>query len=172
MAKKKHRKKGAREAAFFGGRRTDPPTRVSENIEPIIEEVEKGAKTETHNRKDLLEQLGISNLTIDLVIIVIFATFLNLYVESSSKAKTLDELFNTNFRENFIDTTNFPSIINSIFLFTSGVFLILNYTLLQESKYKHRNDCNNKEVVSAWKDFLSSLFVFLSVVISRDNLEL
>lgn len=175
MAKKKHRKKRAKSAAdCFGGERTDPigNTNRSRNGDSIIEEIEGGDRTNTSNRKDLLEELSISNLTIDTITIVFFATLLNLYYESSLKAKTLDKLFNTNFTDNFIDTTNFPRITNTIFLYTSGVFLILKYTLLQESKYKHRNDWNNKEVVSAWKAFLSSLLVFLSVVISRDNIEL
>lgn len=177
MSKKKHRKKRGRSAAsLFGGRRTerrsDSTTTTQQEGEPIIEEVEEGDTTETPNRQELLEELGTINLSIDLVTIIVIATILNLYYVHSLKAQTLDELFNTNLKDNFIDTTNFPRITNSMFLFTTGMFLILNYTLLQENKCEHKNDFSNKEVVSSYKSFLASLFTFLAVIISRDNLEL
>ncbi len=176
MSRKKHRKKRGRSAAdLFGGRRierrTDSATTRQEEREPVIEDVEEGATTETPTREELLEELGIVNLSIDLVTIVVIATILNLYYVYSLRAQILDELFNTNFKENFIDTTDFPKLTNTMFLFTTGIFLTLNYTLLQESKREHINDCNNKEVVSSYKSFLSSLFTFLAVIISRDNLE-
>ncbi|MGN0028061.1 MAG: hypothetical protein ACI33I_13820 [Clostridium sp.] len=177
MCKKKHRKKRGRGASdLFGGRRTekreDSKTTSKTEREPIIEEVEEGATTETPNREELFEELGIINLSIDLVTIIVIATILNLYYVHSLKAQTLDELFNTNCKENFIDTTNFPIITNTMFLFTTGMFLILNYTILQKNKCEHKNDFNNKEVVSSYKSFLASLFTFLAVIISRDNLEL
>ncbi|MGG7058825.1 hypothetical protein ACQPUY_02655 [Clostridium nigeriense] len=177
MSKKKHRKKRGRSAAnLFGGRRierrTDSTTTRQEEREPVIEAVEEDDTTGTPTQEELLEELGIINLSIDLVTIIVITTILNLYYVHSLKAQILDELFNTNFKENFIDTTNFPRLTNTMFLFTTGMFLILNYSLLQESKIEHINDCNNKEVVSSYKSFLASLFTFLAVIISRDNLEL
>jgi len=177
LSKRKHRKKRGRGAAdLFGGRRverrTASTTRTQEESEPSIEEVEEGATTETPNMEELFEELGIINLSIDLVTIIVIATILNLYYVHSLKAHILDELFNTNFSDDFIDTTNFPRLTNTMFLFTTGMFLILNYTLLQENKCEHKNDCSNKEVVSSYKSFLASLFTFLAVIISRDNLEL
>lgn len=177
LAKKKHIKKRGRGAAdLFGGRRIerriDSSTTTQEESEPIIEEVEEGDTTETPNRQELFKELGIINLSIDLVTIVVVATILNLYYVYSLKAQILDELYSTNFSDNFIDTTNFSKITNTMFLFATGMFLILNYTLLQESKCEHKNDYNNEEVVSSYKSFLSSLFTFLAVIISRDNLDL
>ncbi|MBD7914366.1 hypothetical protein H9660_04340 [Clostridium sp. Sa3CUN1] len=174
MAKKKHRKRRGRAAAdLFGGRRAEIIIDSSETTQEESETVMKdGATTESPNRDELLEELGIVNLSIDLVTIVVIATILNLYYVYSLKAQISDELFNTNFKENFIDTTNFPRLTNTMFLFTTGIFLILNYTLLQESKCEHRNDLNDREVISSWKSFLASLFTFLAVTISRDNLDL
>ncbi len=175
MSKKKHRRKRGRAATNpFGGKRVGrrASTTAEEKRETIIEEVEEGATTETPNRHELFEELGTINLSIDLVTIIVFATLLNLYYLHSLKAGTLDELFNTKFKENYIDTTYFPRLINTIFLFTTGMFLILNYTLLQEDRWQHKDDCNNKEVVSSYKAFLASLFTFLAVIISRDNLEI
>ena len=177
LSKKKHRKKKGRGATdLFGGRRieirTNSTTTTDEESEPVIEEVEEGATTETPTREELFEELGIINLSIDLVTIIVIATILNLYYVHSLKAQILDELFNTNFSDDFIDTTNFPRLTNTMFLFTTGMFLILNYTILQENKCKHKNDFNNKEVVSSYKSFLATLFTFLAVITSRDNLEL
>lgn len=177
MYKKKYRKKKGRGAAdVFGGRRIekkkDSKTTSKREREPIIEEVEEGATTETPNRQELFEELGTINLSIDLVTIIVIATILNLYYVHSLKEQILDELFNTNCKENFIDTTKFPIITNTMFLITTGMFLILNYTILQENKCKHKNDFNNKEVISSYKSFLATLFAFIAVIISRDNLEL
>jgi len=174
LSKKKHRKKrGGAATNPYGGKKIkrEYSSNEEENREPIIEEVEEGATTETPNRQELFKELGVLNLSTELITIIIFATFLNLYYVNSLKAQTLDELFGTNFKEDFIDTTNFPRLVNTIFLFTTGVFLVLNYTLLQDNKCEHKNDCNNKEVVSSYKSFLATLFTFLAVTISRDNLE-
>ncbi|WP_066891817.1 hypothetical protein [Clostridium nigeriense] len=170
MAKKRRRKA----ADLFGGRkayRNKEP--IVDNNEPIIEEVEEGATTEgQQTREELLKELGILNLSIDTVAVILFATFLNFYYVNSLKAQVLDELYNTNFEGNFIDTTDFPKIINTLFLYGTGVFLTLNYTLLQEIKCDNINDMNNKEVLVAWRSFLASLFTFLAVITSRNNLEL
>lgn len=174
MSKKKHRKKrGGAATNPYGGKKVEgeDSSREEEIREPIIEEVEEGDTSETPNRQELFKELGTLNLSIDLITIIIFATLMNLYYVNSLKAENLDELFNTNFKDNFVDTTKFPRLINTIFLFTTGIFLILNYTLLQENKCEHKDDCNNKEVVSSYKAFLATLFTFLAVIISRDNLE-
>lgn len=174
MSKKKHRKKRGEAATNpFGGKKVkkEESREENKNREPIIEEVEEGATTETPNRQELFKELGILNLSIDLVTLIVFATLLNLYYVNSLKAETLDELFNTNLKDNFVDTTKFPRITNTIFLITTGLFLIINYNTLQENKCEHKNDCNNKEVVSSYKAFLATLFAFLAVTISRDNLE-
>ena len=174
MSKKKKHKRSRSRVELFGGRgrRYTITNSTTTNEEPTIEEVEEGDSTETTNREELLKELDILNLSSNTIVIVILATLLNYYYVHSLKAKVLDELFNTNFEEDFVDTTNFPKIVNTLFLYTTGVFLTLNYTLLQESKCEHINDLNNKEVMASWKSFLASLFTFLAVIISRDNLEL
>lgn len=167
MAKKKHRRKRGRSAAdLFGGR----SARTYEK--PIIEEVEEGQTTEIPDREELLKELDILNLSSNTVTIVILATLLNYYYIQSLKAQTLDELYCTNYSKDFIDTEDFPKIVNTIFLYTTGVFLTLNYTLLQEIKCDHIDDLNNKEVMVAYRSFLASLFTMLAVIVSRNNLEL
>ena len=167
MTKKKHRRKRGRSAAdFFGGR----STRTYEK--PIIEEIEEGQTTEAPDREELLKELDILNLSSNTVTIVILATLLNYYYIQSLKAQTLDELYCTNYSKDFIDTEDFPKIVNTIFLYTTGVFLTLNYTLLQEIKCNHIDDLNNEEVMAAYRSFLASLFTMLAVLVSRNNLEL
>ena len=176
MAKKKYRKKRGRGSTdLFGGERLQNrrcSTKKKKESEPTTEDTEEGRTSETPTKEELFEDLGIINLSIDLVTIVVIATILNLYYVYSLKAQTLDELFDTNCKENFIDTTNFPRITNDMFLFTTGMFLILNYTLLQKNKCEHSNDCNNENIVSSYKSFLASLFTFLAVTISRSNLDI
>lgn len=178
MSKKNRRRRGKSATEFFGGRNGRGPYKntretVDENNEPVIEEVEEGQTTQGKpSREELLIELDILNLSINTITVALLATFLNYYYVHSLKAQVLDELYNTNFEENFIDTTDFPKIVNTLFLYTTGVFLTLNYTLLQAIKCENINDMNNKEVIVAWRSFLASIFTFLAVITSRNNLEL
>lgn len=176
MAKKKHRKVRGRSAThLFGGRRIrrrDYVRRKNMEGKPETEEREEDASAESSNREDLLEELGILNLSIELVTIVVIATALNLYYVHSLKAQTLDELYDTNLKDSFIDTSNFPRITNTLFLFTTGIFLILNYSLFEESKRENLDNSNDKEVISSYKSFIATLFTFIAVMISRDNLDM
>lgn len=172
MDKRKHRhvrrrpRRGRSAADFFGGRSAKHYEQVTYNYS------KEETKTKTPTREELLKELDILNLSSNTVSIVIIATFLNFYYIQSLKAQTLDELYGTNFSEDFVDTEDFPKIINTIFLYTTGVFLILNYTLLQEIKCNHIDDLDNKEVLVAYRSFLASIFTMLAVTTSRNNLEL
>ncbi|TGY41881.1 hypothetical protein E5347_11230 [Clostridium sartagoforme] len=169
MARRRHHRRRGRAAAdFFGGRRAEE-ARVDTSTG---EAREAGEESTTQSREELLKELGIINLSLETVQIIVFATLLNLYYVYSLRAQTIDALCDTDLSDNFIDTTNFPRITNDIFLYTTGVFLILNYTLFQESACEHKDDLDNKEVGAARRSFLASLFTFLAVTLSRNNLEL
>ncbi|WP_195265109.1 hypothetical protein [Clostridium sp. 1001275B_160808_H3] len=124
------------------------------------------------NRDELFSQLKTLNLSIDTLYIIILATFLNLYYLYSLKAQVSDQLFNTNESDQFIDTKNFPKITNAMFLYSTGIFLDINYKGLEEAKIASRQSNDKRGIIKAWKSFLSSLLVFLATAISRDNLEL
>lgn len=162
--RRRHKRRGRSAADFFGGRRAEEE-RVGTSTGG---EEESG----TPSREELLKELGIINLSLETVQVIVFATLLNLYYVYSLRAQTIDALCNTDLSDNFIDTTNFPRITNDIFLYTTGVFLILNYTLFQEIACEHKDDLDNKEVGAARRSFLASLFTFLAVTLSRNNLEL
>lgn len=166
MARRRHHKRRGRSAAdFFGGRR-------AEEVRVDTSTGETGEESTTPNREELLKELGIINLSLETVQIIVFATLLNLYYVYSLRAQTIDALCDTNLSDNFIDTSNFPRITNDIFVYTTGVFLVLNYTLFQEIACEHKDDLDNKEVGAARRSFLASLFTFLAVALSRNNLEL
>lgn len=166
MARRRHHRRRGRSAAdFFGGRRSE-----EERVDTSTGEV--GEESTTSSREELLKELGIINLSLETVQVIVFATLLNLYYVYSLRAQTIDALCDTDLSNNFIDTTNFPRITNDIFLYTTGVFLTLNYTLFQEIACEHKDDLDNKEVGAARRSFLASLFTFLAVTLSRNNLEL
>ena len=124
------------------------------------------------NRDELISQLGTLNLSIDTLYIIILATLLNLYYLYSLRAGVSDQLFDTNESENFIDTKNFPRITNAMFLYSTGVFLNINYRGLEEARRASRETNDKRAVIRAWKSFLASLLIFIATAISRDNLEL
>ena len=166
MARRRyHRRRGRSAADFFGGRRSE-----EERVGASTGKAGEGSTTTS--REELLKELGIINLSLETVKVIVFATLLNLYYVYSLRAQTIDALCDTDLSDNFIDTTNFPRITNDIFLYTTGVFLILNYTLFKEIACEHKDDLDNKEVGAARRSFLASLFTFLAVTLSRNNLEL
>ncbi|WP_368244048.1 hypothetical protein [Clostridium tertium] len=152
-----------------------------EHINEREEEIKNDTEAENNNsqnnanvpnRDELLSQLGTLNLSIDTVYIIVLATLLNLYYLYSLRAGVSDQLFNTNESENFIDTKNFPRITNAMFLYSTGVFLNINYKGLEDARRVSRETNDKRAVIRAWKAFLSSLLIFIATAISRDNLEL
>lgn len=152
-----------------------------EHINEREEEIKNDTEAENNNsqnnanvpnRDELLSQLGTLNLSIDTVYIIVLATLLNLYYLYSLRAGVSDQLFNTNESENFIDTKNFPRITNAMFLYSTGVFLNINYRGLEEARRASRETNDKRAVIRAWKSFLASLLIFIATAISRDNLEL
>lgn len=152
-----------------------------EHINEREEEIKNDTEAENNNsqnnanvpnRDELLSQLGTLNLSIDTVYIIVLATLLNLYYLYSLRAGVSDQLFNTNESENFIDTKNFPRITNAMFLYSTGVFLNINYKGLEDARRVSRETNDKRAVIRAWKSFLSSLLIFIATAISRDNLEL
>lgn len=152
-----------------------------EHINEREEEIKNDTEAENNNsqnnanvpnRDELLSQLGTLNLSIDTVYIIVLATLLNLYYLYSLRAGVSDKLFNTNESENFIDTKNFPRITNAMFLYSTGVFLNINYKGLEDARRVSRETNDKRAVIRAWKSFLSSLLIFIATAISRDNLEL
>lgn len=128
--------------------------------------------TNASNRDELFSQLNTLNLSIDTLYIIILATFLNLYYLYSLKAEVSDQLFNTNESEKFVDTKDFPRITNAMFLYSTGIFLDVNYKGLEEARIASRQSNDKRGLIRALKSFLSSLLIFIATIINRDNLEL
>ncbi|GAA0084076.1 hypothetical protein UT300007_05150 [Clostridium sp. CTA-7] len=120
----------------------------------------------------LLSQLCTINLSIDTIYIISLAVLLYIYYLYSLRAKVLDGLCNTNESKEFIDTENFPKMINLLLLYSTGVFLDINYKALQTAILENRCNEDKGPVITAWKVFLASLLRFISIAINMDNVDM
>lgn len=120
----------------------------------------------------LLSQLCTINLSIDTIYVVSLAVLLYIYYLYSLRAKVLDGLCNTNESKEFIDTENFPKMINLLLLYSTGVFLDINYKALQTAILENRCNEDKSPVITAWKVFLASLLRFISIAINMDNVDM
>lgn len=130
----------------------------NENIEPEVD------------INDLLRQLGILNLSGNMIILIIIATILNFKFINWQKIKILDTLNSTNFSENSPDISNIPRLTNRIFLIATATFLGINYNELKRQYYDPNSD--NRSITIANRNVLSSMLVFMATLVSRDTLEL
>ncbi|WP_411170120.1 hypothetical protein ACH36K_06410 [Clostridium sp. MB05] len=123
-------------------------------------------------KETLLSQLCTINLSIDTIHIISLAVLLYIYYLYSLRAKVLDGLCNTNESKEFIDTENFPKMINLLLLYSTGVFLDINYKALQKAILENRCNEDKSPVITAWKVFLASLLRFISIAINMDNVDM
>lgn len=130
----------------------------------------KSENKETIDREALLKELKIFDISLDAIYVVLMALIINIEFVTLERAKILDQLNNTEFTKGAPDDTNWPRLTNSMYLYTTGIFLWLNYSLYEES-ISPESDSTIREQRIAFRAFLSSLLVFIATGLSKANLE-
>lgn len=118
---------------------------------------------------DLYRQLYILNLSLETIYIVIIAIFLNIEFIKWSRIKILDSINNTKNLEKVGDLSDYPKISNLIYIYVTGVFLLINYSEFQN--ISSLEESTKKERCKGFKAFLSSLLIFIATGLTKDNLE-
>ena len=85
------------------------------------------AKENLEDINDLYRQLYILNLSLETIYIVIIAIFLNIEFIKWSRIKILDSINNTKNLEKVGYLIDYPKISNLIYIYATGVFLLINY---------------------------------------------
>ena len=127
------------------------------------------AKDNLEDINDLYRQLYILNLSLETIYIVIIAIFLNIEFIKWSRIKILDSINNTKNLEKVGDLSDYPKISNLIYIYATGVFLLINYSEFQN--ISSLEGSTKKERCKGFKAFLSSLLIFIATGLTKDNLE-
>lgn len=121
---------------------------------------------------ELIRQLGVLNLSINTVYIIVLAIFMNINYLYDSRGRLLDEINGTNYMENAPDVSDAPRIANKLFLYATGVFLEINFEQLQVASSMTGEGRDEKAIMNASNNLLSSLLIFIATGISHNTLNL
>ena len=121
---------------------------------------------------ELIRQLGVLNLSINTVYIIVLAIFMNINYLYISRGRLLDEINGTSYMENAPDVSDAPRIANKLFLYATGVFLEINFEQLQVASSMTGEDRDEKAIMNASNNLLSSLLIFIATGISHNTLNL
>lgn len=121
---------------------------------------------------ELIRQLGVLNLSINTIYIIVLAIFMNINYLYISRGRLLDEINGTNYMENAPDVSDAPRIANKLFLYATGVFLEINFEQLQVVSSVTGEDRDEKAIMNASNNLLSSLLIFIATGISHNTLNL
>ena len=119
----------------------------------------------------LIEQVNQLNLSFDSLLVVLIAILLNIYYIYYTRTQVLDTINNTKCAELLIDGTKIPKITNTMFLYTTAIFLEINYSNYEKLNSVQGNKRDINAINKAYRAFFSTLLVLIATALSRSNLE-
>lgn len=122
------------------------------------------------NYEDLVKELNQLNISFDTLLVILLAVILNIYYIYFSKVKVLDKINNTKCAEHLVDGTKIPRISNEMFLYSTAVFLEINFNNYENVIKDKESD--EKSINKAYKQFFSTILVLIATILSRSNLEI
>lgn len=137
-----------------------------------LEDEEGSTSSNSEIDSELIRQLGVLNLSINTVYIIVLAIFMNINYLYDSRGRLLDEINGTNYMENAPDVSDAPRIANKLFLYATGVFLEINFEQLQVASSMTGEGRDEKAIMNASNNLLSSLLIFIATGISHNTLNL
>lgn len=137
-----------------------------------LEDEEGSTSSNSEIDSELIRQLGVLNLSINTIYIIVLAIFMNINYLYDSRGRLLDEINGTNYMENAPDVSDAPRIANKLFLYATGVFLEINFEQLQVASSMTGEGRDEKAIMNASNNLLSSLLIFIATGISHNTLNL
>lgn len=135
-----------------------------------MKEHNNNSQSDSETIDELYEQLGIINLSIDTIFVIVAAISLNIKFLIWSKIGILDKINNTKNAEKVEDLSELPKIANLMYIYATGIFLLINYSQFQN--ISSLKETTKRQKCKVWKAFLSSLLIFIATGLTRDNLEI
>lgn len=121
-------------------------------------------------KNQLIKQIGITNLSEFGIILIIYASILNILYLEWQKVKISDQLNSTNYADTLQDLTEVPKGANVIYLFVTAIFtgiLFDNYKTALSQTGKNRNE---KEIRDTYKNFIAILLILLATTMNFEVL--
>lgn len=124
------------------------------------------------DKKGLLYNLNVLNISSDTLVIIIIGIALNLYYIYRSKIDICDILNNTEYGKNLPDVSGIPELGNFIFLYVTSVFVVINYDEYMRKINVAPDKRDNVAIVKAYNAFVASLLALIASVVSRRNYDI
>ena len=128
-------------------------------------------------RESLENQLKITSLSQQTIVIIIYAIILNLIQVNKIRVTILDELNGTNYAKDLPNTEKIPFISSVLIVYASYIFLYIAYiTLIQginatsNSNTGSNNNSSGNNINGLYDSYLASAFVFVAALIRLSNI--
>lgn len=121
-------------------------------------------------KNQLIKQIGITNLSEFGIILIIYASILNILYLEWQKVKISDQLNSTNYADTLQDLTEVPKGTNIIYLFVIAIFtgiLFDNYKTALSQTGENRDE---KKIRDTYKNFIAILLILLATTMNFEVL--
>ena len=118
------------------------------------------------DRQALIKQLNILGISTQSLYIILFAGLLNIRYVEWSKVKILDSLNETNYTETIEDLTDAPKLTNRLFLFTTVIFLFINYDAYMTAVYARSEQRDEQIINDTGSNLLAIILILFGTIIN------
>lgn len=118
------------------------------------------------DRQALIKQLNILGISTQSLYIILFAVLLNIRYVEWSKVKILDSLNETNYTETIEDLTDAPKLTNRLFLFTTVIFLFINYDAYMTAVYASSEQRDEQIINDTGSNLLAIILILFGTIIN------
>ena len=118
------------------------------------------------DRQALIKQLNILGISTQSLYIILFAVLLNIRYVEWSKVKILDSLNETNYTETIEDLTDAPKLTNRLFLFTTVLFLFINYDAYMSAVYARSEQRDEQIINDTGSNLLAIILILFGTIIN------
>ena len=160
MKKYNNEKKGKSNKKSSSYKKSNNNSKNSSSTSSITEE----------ERSDLLNQIGILDLSSFGVYLIIYAASLNIQYLEWQKIKILDQLNESNYSDMMQDLSEVPKNANVIYLFVTAIFTGIIFNNYRSVLSQIGEERNEKEIENAYKSVIAILLILLGTTINFDVL--
>ncbi|WP_196000292.1 hypothetical protein [Clostridium sp. 1001271B_151109_B4] len=121
-------------------------------------------------RADLLNQIGILDLSSFGVYLIIYAAILNIQYLEWEKIKILDQLNESNYSDMVQDLSEVPKNANVIYLFVTAIFTGIIFNNYRSVLSQIGEERDEKEIEKAYKSVIAILLILLGTTINFEVL--
>ena len=128
------------------------------------------SSTTEEEKAELLNQIGILDLSLFGVYLIIYASILNIKYLEWQKVQILDQLNESNYSDLIGDLSEVPKNANIIYLFVTSIFTGVIFNNYRTASSQTGDERNEKEIEKAYKRVIAILLILLGTTINFEVL--